>query len=60
MATPKTSEQTVHEEFNRLRGKLAGFIEACGLPERQERGIVTTMKSLSYDAEKAVVEALNS
>jgi hypothetical protein len=47
MATPKTSEQTVHEEFNRLRGKLAGFI-------------VTTMKSLSYDAEKAVVEALNS
>jgi hypothetical protein len=51
--------KAVRQEMNRLRGKLAGFIEACSLPERQERGIVTTMKSLSYDAEAAILKKLD-
>ena len=49
-------EQTVRGEFNRMRGRLCGFIEACGLPERQERGAIATLKSLSYDSENLIVE----
>lgn len=51
-------EETIVEEFNRLRGRLCGFLEACGLPEKQERGAINTLKSLSYDAQKAITEAL--
>jgi hypothetical protein len=58
MEGPLSTEDSVHREFNRLRGKLAGFIEACGLDEKQERGLVRTMKSLSYDAEEALVDLL--
>lgn len=47
----------VHESFDRMRGRLAGFIEACGLDAKQERGIVSTMKSLSYDTEREVLKA---
>lgn len=54
------SEQVVRDEFNRLRGRLCGFIEACGLPERQERGAIATLKSLSYDAENAIVELVSA
>ncbi len=49
-------EALVTEEFNRLRGKLCGLIESWGLPERQERGAISTFKSLSYDAEKVIKE----
>lgn len=52
------AEQAVHEEFDRLRGRLAGFLEACGLPDRQERGAIQTLKALSYDAEKRIVELI--
>lgn len=51
-------EEEVHKAFNRLRGRLAGFIEACGLDERQERGLVRTMKDLSYETEEKVIELL--
>jgi len=46
----------IHKQANKLRAHLAGFIEACGLPERQERGAIVTMKQLSYDDEKRLVE----
>jgi len=48
----------VTEEMNRLRGRLCGLIESWGLPEKQERGAINTLKSLSYDAQKAITEAL--
>lgn len=51
-------EEAVRKEFNRFRGKMAGFVEACSLPERQERGIISTMKDLSYTAEQAVCDKL--
>jgi hypothetical protein len=47
---------TVTDEFNRLRGRLCGLIESWGLPERQERGAIQTLKSLSYDSEKVIKE----
>jgi hypothetical protein len=54
-----SSENIVSEEMNRLRGRLCGLIESWGLPEKQERGAINTLKSLSYDAQKAITEALN-
>jgi hypothetical protein len=49
-------EEAIHREFNRFRGRLAGFIEACNLSPRQERGLVSTMKSMSYDTERDVIK----
>jgi hypothetical protein len=49
-------DDAIRDEFNRMRGRLCGFIEACGLPERQERGAIATLKSLSYDAENMIVD----
>lgn len=51
-------EKVIREEFNRMRGRLCGFIEACGLPEKQERGAISTLKSLSYDSENLIVDLL--
>lgn len=51
-------EATVRREMNRFRGKMAGFIEACGLPEKQERGLVSHMKNLSYETEKGIQDAV--
>ena len=52
-------DDAIRDEFNRMRGRLCGFIEACGLPERQERGAIATLKSLSYDAENEIVSLVN-
>lgn len=49
-----SAEEAIAKEFNRLRGRLAGFIEACSLSPRQERGLVSTMKSMTYDTERDV------
>ena len=51
-------EAVVVEEFNRMRGRLCGLIESWGLPERQERGAINTLKTLSYDSQSAIVESL--
>lgn len=56
---PDELEAHVRQLHNRLRGRMAGFIEACGLDERQERSMISTMKSLSYDIENEIVEALH-
>lgn len=53
-------EGTVHNEFNRLRGRLAGLIESWGLPERQERGAIQTLKQLTYDSESLFVKVVNN
>jgi len=52
-------EAEVHRQFNVLRGRLCGFIEACGLPDRQERGAIATLKTLSYDSEEKLVNLIN-
>lgn len=50
-------ESLIREEFNRMRGRLCGLIESWGLPDKQERGAINTLKSLSYDSEKVITEA---
>ena len=59
MPDEKSAEELIKEEFNRLRGRLCGFIEACGLPERQERGAIQTLKSLSYDSQAIITELVS-
>lgn len=56
MPVPETRHQEITEEFNRLRGRLCGLIESWGLPEKQERGAIQTLKSLSYDSQKIITE----
>ena len=51
-------EEFIHREADRLRGKMAGFIESMGLKESQERAAITTFKSLTYDFEKSIIDKL--
>lgn len=50
--------EVIEKEFDRLRGRLCGFIEACGLNERQERGAIQMLKSLTYDSQKVITDLL--
>lgn len=44
--------------MNRVRGQLAGMIESFGLPEKQEKGAISTLKSLTYAMQKDLADAL--
>lgn len=60
MASPSADlEDTIRAEFNRMRGRLCGFIEAVGMPDKQERGAIQTLKTLSYDSENLIVDLIN-
>jgi hypothetical protein len=52
-------EVALSKEFNRLRGRLCGLIESWGLEERRERAMVSTLKSLTYDAEASIKELVS-
>ncbi len=54
--SPSILEKEIHHSLDRLRGRLAGLIEACGLPDRQERSLVATMKSITYDVEQTLID----
>lgn len=49
----------VADEYNRLRGRLCGLVESWGLNEKQERGMIQTLKSLTYDSEKVIKELVS-
>lgn len=49
-------EAAIHTELNRLRGRLCGLIESWGLDERREQACKQTLKVLTYDSEKLLVE----
>lgn len=53
------SEQ-VDDGFDRLRGRVCGLIESWGLNERQERGAISTFKSLTYDLQSEIKELLDA
>lgn len=61
MSEPSSDDlkRVIRKEFDRMRGRLCGFIEACGLPEKQERGAIATLKSLSYDSENLIVDLVS-
>lgn len=54
-----SNEDRVAEEYDRLRGRLCGLIESWGLPEKQERGMIATLKTLTYDSQKVVKEIIS-
>jgi hypothetical protein len=59
MSVPETAEAVLVEEMNRFRGRMCGLIESFGLPERQERGAISTLKSLSYDTQNILSEIID-
>jgi hypothetical protein len=59
MSSSAEVEQAIHDEANRLRGRLCGLIESWGLEEKRERACVQTLKTLTYDSEAALVELIS-
>lgn len=57
--TPEDVEREVVVYANRFRGRMCGLIESFGLPERQEKAALQTLKSLSYDEEKELRKLVN-
>lgn len=53
---PDELEREIVSHANRFRGRMCGLIESFGLPEKQERAAISTVKSLSYDSESALLE----
>lgn len=54
----QSQEAEIRRAMNRMRGRLAGFIEACCTDDRQARLVVSRMKDLSYEAEKEILSAI--
>lgn len=52
-------QQAVAAEYNRLRGRLCGLIESWGLPDKRERAMISTLKSLTYDSEATVKDLVS-
>lgn len=52
------SPEEKHKNFDRFRGRLAGFVEGCDLDEHKERLIIDMMKDLSYTLEEKTIEPL--
>lgn len=52
-------QQAVADEYNRLRGRLCGLVESWGLPEKRERAMISTLKSLTYDSEAVIKDLVN-
>lgn len=56
----KSEEEVVTDSFNRMRGRCCGLVESWGLDEKRERAMIQTLKSLTYDAQKEVMELLEN
>lgn len=52
-------EQAVADSMNRLRGRLCGLIESWGVGEKQERAMISTLKSLTYDGQQEINEIIS-
>ncbi len=57
-----TSEaiEQVREDFNRLRGRLFGSIEAVGLPAKQENALKGLIRVTTYDCQANLEQTLRS
>jgi hypothetical protein len=50
--------QDVRDEFGRMRAHLFEMIEAGGFQERQEAGLKGLVRTITYDAQASVEQAL--
>lgn len=57
--SPEETETEIVTYGNRFRGRMAGLIESFGLPPKQERAAIQTLKSLSYDEERGLRKLVN-
>jgi hypothetical protein len=48
----------LRSDMNRLRGRLFQFVEAMGLPEKQESAAKGLIRQLTYDAQADLESAL--
>lgn len=55
---PTRAIATVRDDMNRLRGRLFQFVEAIGLPGKQEDAIKALIRQLTYDAQGNLEAAL--
>lgn len=55
----KSPEEVVTDSMNRLRGRCCGLVESWGLDEKRERAMIQTLKSLSYDTQKEIMEVIS-
>lgn len=55
---PTEDSAIIAEEFDRLRGRVCGLIESWGVPERQERGMIQTFKTLTFSTQKIVQDLI--
>ncbi|MGD0511077.1 MAG: hypothetical protein ABSA33_04515 [Candidatus Micrarchaeaceae archaeon] len=51
-------ERAVHAQMDRFRGRMCGLVESFGLKDIQTSGMKATLKSLSYDNEKAIIDLI--
>jgi hypothetical protein len=54
---PDAIEQ-VRQDMNRLRGRLFQAVEAVGLPSGQEHAVKGLIRTITYDAQANLEEAL--
>lgn len=45
------AEDALAREFDTLRGRVLAAVESWGLPAKQQHGIKSTVKALSYDVQ---------
>jgi hypothetical protein len=50
--------QEMRDGFNRVRGQLFSAVEACGLPDKQERALKSLIRELTYNAQSNIEGAL--
>lgn len=55
----KSPEEVVVDSMNRLRGRCCGLVESWGLDEKRERAMIQTLKSLSYDTQREIMEVID-
>lgn len=53
-------EQLIIDESNRFRGKMLGLVESWGLKPSQENGAKQMIKTLSYDSQAKILEAVKA
>jgi len=53
-----TAREIAVREMNGLRGRLCTVIESANLPKKQERALITLIKTTSYQSQAVIAELL--
>ena len=53
------AKEIMIREFNSLRGRLCTVVESAGLPNKQERALITLIKNLSFQNQAVAIELIS-